>query len=138
MKKLFFLFVLLFISYASFSQKPSVKEIDPEIKELQDQRDTIRGTLRFKKMENSKDYNHVMKLDSEKDKIKDQIASAKKAKKTDKVNSLEEKLTQTIQDTKDLDAKLKQEDKEISQLEKDLSKAEKALKEAKEKKTKKK
>ena len=128
--------ITLIVSVFAQNAKPKAKPVDPEIKELQDARDTIKGTLKQKTSENSKDFNKVTKLEGEKNKLKDQFATAKKAKKQDKMDAIQEKITENAKAIKDLDQKLKEEDKEITQLEKELKKAEKDLAAMKENKMK--
>jgi chromosome segregation ATPase len=135
MKKTILLVTLFLFTSTLYAQKtapPKTSVVSPEIKELQAQRDTAKSLLRQKTQENSKDVNHCKKLENNKETLKEQLKAAKKAKKSDKEEIIQEKLTATSDSLVELNKKLKVSDKELSQLEKDLDNAEKALKKAKE------
>ncbi len=130
MKKICVVSVVLLFVVSSFAQRVP-KEVDPEIKELKEARDTAKAMVKIKNLENTKDLNKYDKLVAEKAKLKDQFATAKKAKKTDKMDTIQEKITENLQALKDMDLQLKAESKELDQLDKDLKNAEKALEKAK-------
>ncbi len=130
MKKIFLVSVVLLFVASSFAQR-APKEVDPEIKELKEARDTAKAMVKIKNSENTKDLSKYDKLVAEKAKLKDQFATAKKAKKTDKMDTIQEKITENLQAIKDMDLQLKAESKELDQLDKDLKNAEKALQKAK-------
>jgi hypothetical protein len=135
MKKIFFVFLLLLFAAPSFAQR-APKEIDPEIKELMIARDTAKAMVKIKNSENLKDLSRSDKLIGEKAKLKDQLSTAKKAKKTDKVEAIQEKITENLEAIKELDLKLKEDNKEMDRLDKELKNAEKALQKAKDMKAK--
>jgi chromosome segregation ATPase len=130
MKKIAMLFMTLLFATVSIAQK-APKQIDPEIKELQDARDTIKAELKIKTSLNTKNFNKFDKLQGEKAKLKDQYSSAKKAKKTDKMEAIQEKITENQQAIKDMDLQLKEENKDLDRLDKELKNAEKNLQKAK-------
>jgi predicted RNase H-like nuclease len=130
MKKIFLVTLVLLFCAPAFAQR-APKEVDPEIKELQMARDTIKATLKIKNSENTKDYNKRDKLINEKAKLRDQLSAAKKAKKTDKVDTIQEKITENMDAIKELDLKLKEDNKELDKLDKDLKNAERELQRAK-------
>ena len=109
------------------SQPKPPKEISPEIKELLATRDTAKSTLKQKTLENSKDVNHYKKIENNLNTAKEQYKSAKSAKKTEKMDAIQEKITADMDSLKELNAKIKSDEKELAAMEKDLDKAEKAL-----------
>ena len=135
MKKLSLVFLVLLFAAPSFAQR-APKEIDPEIKELMIARDTAKAMVKIKNSENLKNLSRFDKLQGEKAKLKDQFSSAKKAKKTDKMEALQEKMTENQDAIKELDAQLKEDNKEMDRLDKELKSAEKALQKAKDMKAK--
>ncbi len=135
MKKIF-LVIGLFLFVTTVNAQRTPKEVDPEIKELQIARDTAKAMVKIKNSENSKDLNRFDKLQNEKLKLKDQLSAAKKAKKTDKMETIQEKITENLDAIKELDLKLKADNKELDRLDKELKNAEKALQKAKERKAK--
>lgn len=138
MKKILLSFIgfLLSASLSAQETKAVKAESTSDIKELQATRDTLKAELRRKTLENTKDNNKFTKLQSDKQRLKDQLKNAKKSKKTEKIEALETKVSDNLTAIKELDAKIKEEEKELSKLEKDLKNADKALKTAKEKEVK--
>lgn len=136
MSKVFLTTILLLFGTTLFAQSDSTEKPQAEIsevKELQMARDTAKAALKAKTLENKKNNSRFDKMQNDKNKFKTQLSTAKKAKKSDKVEEIQGKIEENKQNIKDLDAQLKAEDKEIAQLEKELKNAEKALKAAKEK-----
>lgn len=136
MKKFLLTSILVLVAAIVFAQDEKSVKVETgstDVKELQVARDSTKSQLRAITLQNNKDNNHFDKLQSDKVRLKDQLKAAKKAKKTDKIDELQAKITQNGIDIKDLDAKLKANEKEMSRLEKQLKNDEKALKDAKDK-----
>jgi hypothetical protein len=133
MKKIFLAILLFLFTASSYAQQPKpVKEIDPEIKEKQTERDTAKAVLRVKTLEHTKDMNRYDRLYNTNKTLKEKLKVATKEKKTEKAEALEEKVTAYSDTLKELDMKIKSDKKELATLETDLEKAEKALKATKE------
>ncbi len=127
-----FLSMLTHLSIAQDKSEVKAQVSISQSKQLQADRDTVKSQLRLKNQERTRDINKLVKTENSNKSLKDQLNSAKKAKKMDKIESLETKIADNKQTIKDLDVKIKADEKEIDQLEKDLKRAEKELKSAKE------
>jgi hypothetical protein len=137
MKKIFpLLIAVTLFKVSSGQQAKPVKEVSPEVKELQSQRDTAKAQFKSKVAENSKDVKHYDKIRNNNAVLKEKLAAAKKAKNVEKQVEIQEKINLNTDSLKDLNLKIKGDEKEIAKLEKEMEKAEKALKEQKEKEAK--
>jgi chromosome segregation ATPase len=133
MKKIILLGAVICTSFFAFAQvQRPVKEISPEMKELQMQRDTAKAVFKRKVAENTKDTKHYDKIQSNNAKLKEQISAAKKAKNTEKLDSLQGRFDANLDSLKELKEKLNVDTKEVARLEKEMEKAERALKDQKE------
>jgi hypothetical protein len=137
MKKIFPLVIAIALFKVSLGQQPKpVKEVSPEVKELQSQRDTAKAIFKSKVAVNSKDVKHYDKIRNNNAVLKEKLAAAKKAKNIEKQDDIQEKINLNTDPLKELNLKIKEDEKEIAKLEKEMEKAEKALKEQKEKEVK--
>jgi hypothetical protein len=134
MKRVLLVLIAFCFLKASIAQQTKpVKQVSPEVKELQSQRDTAKAIFKSKVTENSKDVKHYDKIRNNNAMLKEKLAAAKKAKNIEKQDDIQEKINLNTDSLKELNLKIKEDEKEIAKLEKEMEKAEKALKEQKEK-----
>lgn len=136
MKKIFLSFIAFLFTICSYAQE--AKTVKPEkdnseIKQLQADRDTAKAELKRKTLENTKNINKLLRMENENKRLKEQLSAAKKAKKNDKAETIQGKITDNVQALKELNTQIKEEEKELDKLDKEVKNAEKALKNGKEK-----